>query len=330
MDISSLNIKGLMARAAPQGPSVDDDTALTVTGAVLEVDPAGRRVRVAIRGGDVWLPAVAGLYSASSLAVVLVDPTSARPVRVLGPVAPRAPAEVGKVTAVGDEQVTVELGGVAKVLPAVAGKYAVGSAAWLMLDPWGVPVLALGPTLLPPKREEQPPPPPPSGTESVTVTIGPQSSGTFRPGYGWSGWNPNRFGGVADIYQGNAYGSGDLVGFAGYGDLVPNLGALSIDEMILTAKRNGSGSGSAALVVQGTGLGEKPGGNPTAGPFERASSGAIDLNGSGTIALPAGLREAFRTGAARGLIAVGSQYGGFGGTSVPGSFVLQIRYTRNA
>jgi hypothetical protein len=48
------------------------------------------------------------------------------------------------------------------------------------------------------------------------------------------------------------------------------------------------------------------------------------------IALPAGLREALRTGSARGLVAVGSQYGGFGGTAIPGSFVVSVRYTRRA
>ena len=40
--------------------------------------------------------------------------------------------------------------------------------------------------------------------------------------------------------------------------------------------------------------------------------------------------EALRTGAAKGLLAVGGSYAGFGGTTTPGSFTLAIQYTRNA
>lgn len=56
--------RSVAARDRP-GPKVADDTALVATGTVYEVDAAGGRVRVGLRDGDVWLPAIAGRYVAS-------------------------------------------------------------------------------------------------------------------------------------------------------------------------------------------------------------------------------------------------------------------------
>lgn len=321
---------GLLARRAPQGPSVDEDSALVTTGTVLDVDAEGRRVRIEIRGGDVWLPAVAGRYASRESARVLLDPTSARPVLVVGPVVPAVPVVAGVVTAVGDQQVTVEVAGVEVVVPSVAGSYVVDETAWVMLDDWARPVIALGPSVEPAAAGPEAPPAAGGAVVTATATIGPQSSGTFRLSAGaWDRWNADRYGGASDIYQGSAYGSGVLRGFAGYGDQIKNLGALSIDEAILTARKTDDGN-SAALTVRGTTYGSRPGGEPTDGSFDLASSGTIGPGGTGEIALPAGLREALRTGAARGLVAVGSTYGGFGGTGTPGSFTLRIRYTKAA
>ncbi|WP_295837329.1 hypothetical protein [uncultured Microbacterium sp.] len=330
IDVSPLNIAGMLERAVPQGPAQSDDLAVASTGTVLDRDVEGRRVRVALRGGDVWLPAAAGRYLPGAVVRVMFDPTSARPVLVLGTVDPGPPSALGTVRTINGTQLVVEVDGKRYPIPSVASTYTVGETAWILLDEWGMPVIALGPSKIvaPPPVET----PPSAGSTTVTATasIGPQSSGTYRvPAGRWDQWNTSKYGGASDIYQGSAYGSGQLRGFAGYGDQIANLGAISIDEAVLTARKTADGN-SAVLTVQGTAAGGRPGGEPIAGPFESASSGSIGSGGTGQIALPAGLREAFRAGAARGLVAVGSQYGGFGGTATPGSFVLNIRYTRPA
>jgi len=322
---------GLLEQAMPQGPGKNDDTALTSTGSVLDRDVEGCRVRVALRGGDVWLPALASRYASGAPVRVLFDATSARPVLVLGSLHPGAPAALGQVLAVNGTQVTVTIDGDTRTVPSVAGAYTAGQTAWVLLSDWGVPVIALGPsTIAAPAAAAAPPPDAGGVTVSATASIGPQSSGTFRLTAGrWDQWNTGRYGGSSDVYQGSAYGSGQLRGFAGYGDQIVNIGAISIDEALLTTRKTADGN-SAVLMVQGTAAGERPSGEPLAGPFETASSGSIESGGTGQIALPAGLREALRTGSARGLVAVGSQYGGFGGTSTPGSFMLSLRYTRHA
>ncbi|MDQ1111157.1 hypothetical protein QE418_000605 [Microbacterium testaceum] len=330
IDVSPLNLLGSLERMVPQGPGRDDDTALVSTGSVIDRDVDGRRVRVALRGGDVWLPAVAGRYVRAAPVRVLFDATSARPVLVLGSIEPGAPAVLGTVAAVNGTVVTVTVDGKSSTIPSVAGTYTVGQTAWILLDDWGVPVIALGPATVPAPPPVEAPPSAGGSTVTATASIGPQSSGTYRASAGrWDQWNTDRYGGASDIYQGSAYGSGQLRGFAGYGDQIANLGAVSIDEAILTARKTADGN-SAVLTVQGTAAGSRPQGEPSAGPFEAAASGSIGSGGTGQIALPAGLREALRTGAARGLVAVGSQYGGFGGTATPGSFVLNLRYTRPA
>ena len=330
-DISPLNLKGLLTKATAQGPGLADDTALIVTGNVLELDPPAGRVRVSIRGGEVWLPAVAGRYSSTSLARVLLDPTSERPVQVLGPVQPRTPVELGGVTATSAGTITVNVAGTTVTIPAPLGTYTVDQSAWVLLDDWGVPAVALGPsTTLAPGASGGGSGGGGGKTITATATIAVQTSGTYRSGYGWNSWNGGRYGGLTNIYQGNAYGSGLLIGYGGYGQQIANLGALTIDEMILTARKNDTNGLSAQLAVQATAAGTRPGGSPVAGPYGTASSGSIPPGGWGSIALPAGMREAFRTGAAKGLIAVGTQYGGFGGTATPGSFVLTVRYTKNA
>lgn len=329
----TLDLKTLVKRATAQGPGIEDDTSLTTTAAVVAVDAPGRRVRVTVRGGDVWLPAVAGRYSTSSMARVLIDPTSARPVLVIGPVAPRTPYVLALVTAGPTSgNLTVTFDGASVVLPAPMGAYTVGQSAWIALDDWGQPVLVIGPNGAVNTGGTLPGGGGSSGPTTVTAfaTIGPQVTGTWRSNVSrWDSWNPNRYGlGATPIYQGNGYGSGPLVGFAGYGDQVVNLGAISIDDITMQAVKGADGN-SAALTVQGSPSGGRPGGAPSSAG-DTASTGSIGSGGTGALAFTANMRDAFRTGAAKGLAAVGGQYGGFGGFGVPPSFVLQIRYTKNA
>lgn len=329
-DLSRLNYRGKLAQSTAQGPGVEDDTALVITGNILEVDQPGGQVRVSLRGGEVVLPAIAGRYSATSLVRVLIDATSARPVLALGPVAPRSPAELGYVSATGAGTITTIVAGITATIPAPVGTFTVGQSAWVLLDDWGTPILALGPsTAVAPGAPAGGGGGGAGGTIVATATIAPQSSGSWRSAGGWDSWNGSRYGGITNIYQGSAYGSGQLFGFAGYGDQIVNLGALSIDEIVLIAKKNDTNGLSAALTVQGSPLANRPGGAPYAGPFASATTAAIGPGNWGTVSLPGSLCEAFRTGAAKGLLAVGSQYGGFGGTGTPGSFVLTVRYTKN-
>lgn len=330
-DISALNLVGLAAQATAQGPGIDDDSSLVTTGSVYEVDPAKGRVRVSVRGGVVWLPAVAGRYDANSLARILIDPTAARPVLVIGAVTPRKPVELGAVLATGTGVITITLAGVEYTIPAPIGTYTVGQSAWVQLDEWGIPVIAVAPSTTTAPGGGGGSNPGGGGTVVATATIGPQISGTWQPSVGrWNNWNANRYGGPTNIWQGSYGSSGTLLGFAGYGDQIANLGAVTIDEVILSARKNDTNGLSAALTVQGTTHGTQPPGSPVAGAFTSASTPTIGPGSWGDLAFDGSLREAFRTGAAKGLVAIGSFYGGFGGTATPGSFVLKIRYTKNA
>lgn len=329
-DTSDLEIAGLFVQASPQGPAVGDDTALIATGTVRELDIPERRVRVGLRGGDAWLPAVAARYKIGAPCRVLLDPTANRPVLVVGPVEPRAPILSGTVVSgPSSGKITVNVEGAQYTLPVPMGAYSAGGGAYVLLDDWGIPVIVIGPSSTGSGGAAGAIPGDSGTIQTTTVTIGPQSTGTWRAGYGWDTWGNDIHGGVADLYQGNAYGSGALTGLACYGDQIVNLSAIAIQRATLTARRNGSGTGAPALTVQGSPHGTRPAGAPSASGTT-ASSGGVSTNTATSIDLPADVCEALRTGAAKALAVVGSGYAGFGGTSTPGSFTLAIQYTRNA
>lgn len=174
----------------------------------------------------------------------------------------------------------------------------------------------------------QTPPAPPAETVQVSVTITPTWSGTWRVSRGaFDRWNLTSYGGRSDLYQGDGYGSGLLVGLATYGDQLVNLGATSIDSVVLSARRNGSGGGAAALTVQGSPHGARPASVPT-GSGDVALTGAVGTGAWAQAALPGLTREGLRTGALRGLVAVGGTYSGWGGAGTPGSMALAVTYTK--
>lgn len=329
-DEFDLDLIGLFGRAVPQGPDQGDDTALTATGIVREIDAPKRRVRVGLRAGEAWLPAVAGRYKIGATCAVLLDPTASRPVRVLGPIDPRDPILLGTVTAgPTGGNLTVNVEGTSYVLPSPMGAYTIGASAYVLLNDWGVPVYVTGPSSLVAGGGAGSIPGGGGSVVTATATIGPQSTGTYRSGYGWDTWGNDVHGGVADVYQGEAYGSGPLTGLACFGDQIVNLGAIAIQSARLSVRRNGSGSGASALTVQGSPHGSRPGGAPS-GAGSTATSGGIGTSSWGAVDLPSDVCEALRTGTAKGLLAIGSAYAGFGGTTTPGSFTLAIQYTRNA
>lgn len=334
--MSDLDLRGLIAAATPQGPSEASDAGLVTTAPVYAVDVPGRRVQVAVHGTAMWLPAVAARYriaadgttTAQGTARVLLNATTGRPALVVGAVDPSDPAVLGTVTATATGTVTVTVYGTSYTLPAAPSTYTVGQTAWVLLSDWGVPVLVLGPSSLASSTQTAPTPPSSGGSAQASFTIGPQWSGTYRTGQGWDQWNTGRYGGRSDLYQGNAYGSGTLTGLATYGDQLVNLGATSLDQITLSARRNADGS-SGSLTVQGTSAGSKPGGAPS-GSGTSATTGTAGPGGWTSVDLPADVREALRTGAAKGLVAIGAGYGGWGGTATAGSMVLTGTYTRPA
>src|SRR5690606_37174237 len=97
------------------------------------------------------------------------------------------------------------------------------------------------------------------------------------------------------------------------------------DAVVLRVRRNGSGGGTAAIGVQGSPHGSKPAGSPSSSGATAATP-AVGPGAWTEVALPAAMREALRTGAAKGLVAVGSTYSGWYGTG--GSFALRVSYTR--
>lgn len=333
MDISPLQLRGKLKKSTGQGPGVSEDASLIATGTVLEVDREGGIVRVSFRGGEVWLPAVAGRYSSSSLARILLDPISARPVAIIGAVHPDPGFALALILAGPTSGILdVQFEDATYSIPAPTGAYTVGESAWVALDDWGTPVLAIGPDASTTSGGSSGGSAPGAAGSTVTASasIGPQVTGTWRSSVSrWDSWNPGRYGlGNTPIYQGDAYGSGPLIGYAGFGDQIVNLAAITIDEITMQAVKGADGN-SAVLTVQGTADGSRPGGAPSSSG-DTASSGSIGSGQTGALSLTPAMREAFRTGGAKGLVAIGSQYGGFGGFGVPPSFVLQIRYTRAA
>lgn len=327
-DISILNVSDLAKKNQTAGPSNADDTAVFATGVVYEIDPVLARVRILVSGGLVWLPAVAARYVPGGTARVLVDPITARPVLVQGAVGIRPAAVLGKVTATSTGKVTVTVFEGSHTIDSTGSGYTVGQSAWVLLDDWGTPVLSIAPSSVGAASGGDPSAPTVPTTATAIATIGPQSSGTWRSSYSkWDVWATTIHGGASDIYQGNGGGSGPLTGLACFGDQVANLGALSIEQMTLTVIRNGSGSGNVPLTVQGSPHGSRPAGAPS-GAGATASTAALPRGASGSVDLPSTVCDAFRTGASKGLIAVGGTYAGFGGVGTPGSFVLTVRYTR--
>lgn len=220
---------------------------------------------------------------------------------------------------------TVSIDGSEKVtIPYVPGTYTGVTWVYVLRDPdnTGMGPLVLGPAY----TEPSPPPPPPdapsSGSAATTVDtalIRPVYSGSYRTGQGWDQWNVNRLGGRSTVWQGNAYGSGVMLGFAGYGTQVRDLGALSIQRIrVSTPLVKYSGS----IVLQGSASGTKPAGAP-------ASSGSTG-SGVTSVDLPDSVREAFRTGTVRGLVAVGSTYRATYGQGYPSGMALSVTYTRPA
>jgi len=160
-----------------------------------------------------------------------------------------------------------------------------------------------------------------------TTTITPEWSGTWRAiRSAWDRWNVDRYGGRSTMYQGNAYGSGDLTGLATYGSQITALKAVDITSMVLTLV--GADVASATVRVQGSSNSSRPAGAPsvTGSTF----TGSPGESGKDNVAVPSSVRDAFRTGAVKGLVVNGSGYTAVRGTSLASGMALKVTYTKFA
>lgn len=169
------------------------------------------------------------------------------------------------------------------------------------------------------------PAPPPPKVVTRTVTITPTWSGSYREAYGqWDRWNTGRYGGRSTLWQGSKYGSGPMKGLATYGNKLLELGADEITQVEVTLRGVGMNSDLPSIVVQGSPHGSKPGGAPSSSGA--TASGQTGSTSATKVRLPESVREAFRTGAVKGLAIVGSGYGGVRGTSAADGMALRVTY----
>ena len=197
-------------------------------------------------------------------------------------------------------------------VPATPGTYT-GVTTVRVLVQDGRPVHVLGPAgSLPVGGPGGLPAVPPSTagqTQTVTRTITPTASGTYRVSRGtWSNW-----GTTGNVYQGSTTESGQLWGLACYGDTITAIGATSITAATLTLAQNPDTgyTGAWTASVRGSASGSLPSGAPSfAGDTVTVSMPGRGVSGTRTVDLAANMREALRTGAARSLGLVGAPYGG--------------------
>ena len=160
------------------------------------------------------------------------------------PGADRTRVAVAAVTGVaaGGRIVSVSVLGSAPIaLPGVPSTWTGVRTANVLLDPdTGRPVYVLGPAPDPSGRIPYTAPGAADATTTTprTTVITPAWSGTYRAGRGWDQWNPTRYGGRSDLYQGATGASGRLTGLADYGDAIPALAPTAITEATLTLTGN--------------------------------------------------------------------------------------------
>lgn len=333
--MSDLDLVAVLAGTDPAGPSQAADTTLTRVVAVYAVDADGARVQVGMFGSVLWLPAQPGRYTvrapdlSTSLgrARVLLDPTSSRPVLVLGPVDPRASVVAATLTGSTSTTCTVTLDGSTYTLPYLAGSYGTPPrAVWVSLDDWGRPVLVLGPSAVADQSTTAPTAPAGGGTITTEAWISPTWSGSWRSTRSaWDRWwaTGSTYGGRATLWQGDYYGSGPMKGLAVYGDQLVNLGATSITKLEVAVRSVGLSGGSPAVAVQGSPHGSQPAGAPS-------SSGDTASGMDTWLTLPTTTAESMRTGAAKGLCTVGASASACAGAGTGDGMTLHVVYTRPA
>ena len=197
-------------------------------------------------------------------------------------------------------------------VPAIPAVYA-GVTVVRVLMQGGRPVLCLGPAGSIPVGPLGPGTisPPPSSTAgqtlTVTRTITPTATGTYRVPRGqWGRW-----GDAADVYQGGSGDSGQLWGLATYGDSITSAGFTAITSGTLTlAQATHTGlSGAWTATVQGSSSVPSGGAPSFSGATFTIGMPGRSVAGTRSATIPGALLEELRTGAKRSLGLVGSPYG---------------------
>lgn len=296
---------------------MDPSTITTGTLVGLDVENALAQVRVG-SSNPVWVPAAPWVYTPDSPVMLAKSPgDGGRITYCLGPTRPGRRIVLGTVLAVnttsGTLRVAVLDGEVD--LEFSPGTYSVGTAVKVMRGFFGIPEYVLGPqgTFVGSGGSQ---PGGGSGNSGTLVTkqtvIVPQWSGSYRTGYGWDRWNTERYSGRSALWQGDAYGSGRMIGLASYGDQVVNLRAQKILRATAVVYRGDNAhTNGAAVVLQPSPHGSQPSGAPTISPASAASSAPLAPGGAGVVTLPASVLDGFRTGLFKGLVTVGADYGSF-------------------
>lgn len=311
------------------------DPQLTTYGIVTDTDVEHNRVSVSINGSqDIWLPAIPGIYTPGYAVHITKNPfDSGASKLVLGPVQATEQFSVATLTSLN----TTSMRGSVRLddtvysnIPYIAGAYTTGSSVFVGLDiaKLGQPGLILGPAPVPPsarpRQPASPRPAPPVTYTTRVITIRPTWSGTYSHKRGtWDRWNVNRYGGRSTLYQGNAYGSGDLTGCAVYGNKAQNLVATSIVSGQLYLKGAGIGTTSRSVAVRGITNGTKPGGAPT--QTGDTATRAVPASGGVWLTLTPSMRSGLLSGAIKGFALVGGGYAAVLGTSYQAGMMLRLR-----
>lgn len=333
--LSSLDAPDLVGNV-PEGVAPGTDVAGLATGQLLGLDVAGRLAQVSVNGSEgIWVPAHPAIYPASGLVRLLRSPLDGGRVALcLGPLEAAPSIVAGTVDVVNSGTGTLDVTALdaSWTLPYTAGTYAAGTLVHVLRDPqrFGEPAFVLGPQG---NFSGSTPGTPGAGAGNPgqlanrQATILPQWSGSWRSSYSqWDRWNTDRYGGISTLYQGNGFGSGAMAGLAAYGDQVVNLGAVAITRMLVSVYRaDASSSAGKVAVLQPSPHGARPPGSP-AGSGATASSPALAPGQGAQVDLPSSVFEGFRTGASKGLVAVGGDYAGFSGTSRGDGMALIVQY----
>jgi len=322
--ISNLDLFSL-AQPLPEGLAPGVDRGALTTGKLLGLDTAAGLAQVSVNGSDgLWVPAIPGIYLPDGMVRLLLSPLDGgRVTMCLGPITGGQEIVGGRVKAVNAAVglLTVTTLGADYALPYAPGTYAVGALVHVIRSAarFGVPSYVLGTSG---NYNAESPGQPGGGAENPgqvvdrQAVILPEWSGSWRAAYSrWDSWNEKRYGGRSTLWQGNDAGSGPMTGLAVYGDQILRLGAQQITRMQAAVYRaDSSFSSGRAAVLQPTPHGAKPAGAPAIPPAAAGSSPALTPGQGAHVDLPAGVFEGFRTGAFKGLVTVGSDYGGFSGT----------------
>ena len=321
--------------ALPLGPEPGADTRTRSKAVLYSWDAAGRLATLADAetGGAGSVVPVVGDYDWANLLGqplwVLRDAISGRHILALGPVVPPSTSATGQVTAVSSDGVTVQASGRQVLASTLAGAApAVGDTVALLWasanDPWVIGVVGT--------RATHTPPPNPTPTEpqdvTRTITLTPTWSGTWRAGYGWDAWQlGSDTGGRSTLYQGQSAGSGRLVGLATYGDRIASLRADEITSASLVL-RLAADAAPAPVHLQGAPHSARPVAAPA--PAGSVVAAAPFADGLVRVELPAAVRSALASGAARSLALVGTDYTAVRGTSAADGMALTIVYRKRA